>query len=145
MMKSHRTEEQDIIHKQQQKESKQKKQELQDPLLEPDKISKVQTSLKKLKKNLSNLEKEDPIFTLGYGIVAYRDIMWSMIITFAIFTFLMIPQRIIFRKYTNEDDKYGDKYGSLMLNSLGYSTVSCFNLPIEIGMIVAGCDYGEIG
>ena len=32
-----------------------------------------------------------------------------------------------------------------MLDSLGYSTVKCFSLPVEIGKIEAGCEYGIIG
>lgn len=33
----------------------------------------------------------------------------------------------------------------MMLNALGYSTVSCISLPVEIGLMLAGCDYGTIG
>ena len=93
MMKGYKTEEQEKEHKKLRKLRKEKKKELQDPLLVPEqkKNAKVKRSINKLKKNLSTLEKNDPIFKLGYGIVANRDIMRSMIIIFALFTILLIP------------------------------------------------------
>ena len=139
MMKGYRTEDQEKEHKKLRKLRKEKKKELQDSLLAPEqkKDARVSRSVKKLKKNLSTLEKDDPIFRLGYGIVAYRDIMWSMIICFALFSLLMIPQRVIFKSYNATN--------GMMLSALGYSKVSCFSLPVEIGNMQAGCDYGTIG
>ena len=46
---------------------------------------------------------------------------------------------MIFIKYSNNFDE------NMMLSSLGYSTVSCVNLPIELGKLHAKCEYGTIG
>ena len=93
MMKGYRTEDQEKEDKKLRKLRKEKKKELQDSLLAPEqkKNASVRRSFNKLKKNLSTMEKDDPIFRLGYGIVAYRDIMWSMIKIFTVFTVLLIP------------------------------------------------------
>jgi len=65
---------------------------LQDSLLAPkSKFRRIRKSFRKLRNELSRLEKEDPIFRLGYGIVAFRDIMKSMIVIFAISTIFLIP------------------------------------------------------
>ena len=45
---------------------------------------------------------------------------------------------MIFIKYSNNFDE------NMMLSSLGYSTVSCVNLPIELGKLHAVCEYGTI-
>jgi hypothetical protein len=48
---------------------------------------------KKKKKSHANeaVSDADPLVRLGFGICAYRDIVWSMIWTFVIFSLIMIP------------------------------------------------------
>jgi hypothetical protein len=69
-----------------------KKKELQDSLLAPkSRFQRIRKSFRQLKNKLSRFKKQDPIFRLGFGIVAFRDIMKSMIVIFAIFTIFLIP------------------------------------------------------
>ena len=117
-----------------------KKKELQDSLLAPkSRFQRIRKSFRQLKNKLSRFKKQDPIFRLGFGIVAFRDIMKSMIVIFAIFTIFLIPQLSIFKKYNNSTSN------NLMLSSLGYSTALCVNLPVELGKVQAKCKFGQIG
>jgi hypothetical protein len=45
------------------------------------------------KKHVHNEEavKDDPLVSLGFGVCAYRDILWSFLWTFVIFSLMLIP------------------------------------------------------
>jgi hypothetical protein len=48
--------------------------------------------------NMDNtLADKDPIMKLGYGLTAYRNLMWAMICTFCVFTILQLPAFLIYR------------------------------------------------
>ena len=90
---------------------------------------------------------EDPLVKLGFGICAYRGILWALIWTFAIFSILVIPSRLIFKHgnaYVNLSDSMRQNE-SLTLGNLGYSSVNCVSMPIEVGKIQISCNYGSIG
>ncbi len=54
-------------------------------------------NVKKQKKNITfNPEEDDPLRVLGYGIVAYRDMVWSMTIWFCLFSILALPAIYIY-------------------------------------------------
>lgn len=81
--------------------------ENEDPLLKRKKTMTVngkEVSKKKKKKKKNNLSedvfKEDPIGALGFGIVAYRDILWTLIVVFGLFTLLVWPTKMAFEKGT---------------------------------------------
>jgi hypothetical protein len=61
---------------------------------------------------------------LGYGIVAYRDILWYMFIGFSLFSVLSLPALYLFSKgegYSLEQP--GAEIYSL--GNLGYSSMQC--------------------
>lgn len=104
---------------------------------------------KKKKKSPVDEDKQnaDPLTKLGFGICAYRDIVKAMAWSFVLFSLFMIPQ---FKIYAS-----GTAYASLsesmqsnenrMLGNMGYSSVSCLSMPVEIGSYVYSCNYGVIG
>lgn len=82
----------------------------------------------KRKVNLqSDLAEKDPLMNLGYGIVAYRNMLWVLICAFSIFTVIAIPQLLIFR--SGQGYKYGIDAISgkehLSLGAMGYSSMQC--------------------
>lgn len=90
---------------------------------------------KKSKAHESDEVKKDPIIQLGFGIVAYRDMLWTMIFMFSLFSLIMYPAI----SYYGEGEGYGDTLAELMKNeqyslgNLGYSQVLCNYIPVSVG------------
>ena len=73
----------------------------------------------------SDLAEKDPIMKLGYGITAYRNLMWAMIIIFSVLTIINIPAYLVYAggdgyTYTAAKLEGKEKYS---LGNLGYSTM----------------------
>lgn len=80
----------------------------------------------KKKSNLPDEEvKKDPLASLGFGIVAYRDILYNFIWVYALFTVLALPAFYMY----NSGSAYANKiealkgYEDLSIGNLGYSSV----------------------
>lgn len=104
---------------------------------------------KKKKKSPVDEEKQnaDPLTRLGFGICAYRDIVKAMAYSFVLFSLFMIPTFKIYKSgtaYVNLSESM-KSYESNMLGNLGYSSVSCLSMPVEIGSYELSCNYGIIG
>lgn len=105
------------------------------------------------KKNRSKKHKDgdetpkDPLNELGFGVCAYRDILWSFFWGFVVFSILLIPQMNMFNQgtaYQYIESSLVQNAGG-MLGNLGYSTVNCANMPVQVGSMVVSCAYGQIG
>ncbi len=63
----------------------------------------------------------------GYGIVAYRNMLWAMICAFCVFSLLALPAILIYK----QGEGYAFGYQKLegreeySLGNLGYSTIQC--------------------
>ena len=72
---------------------------IEEPLLDPHKkhLKHKPRPKKQQMKKAGDAADKDPIVKLGFGVVAYRDIVWSLIWTFVLFSVLCIPQIMSFR------------------------------------------------
>jgi hypothetical protein len=98
-------------------------------------------------------KKEDPFLQLGFGMIAYRDLMFNFIILFAFLSILMAPAM----KFYSQGEGYAKvtsnlKMGAtLTLGNLGYSTTSCSSIPLGAGdsketvSPPMQCLYGTLG
>ena len=69
---------------------------------------------------LSEEQKEDPFNFLGFGMVAYRDLMFSLILLFALLSLLMLPAMYFYKNGgAIQNIKKLEKYS---LGNLGYSS-----------------------
>ena len=88
---------------------------------------------------------EDPLSQLGYGIVAYVNMLYTLCWVFIGFSVLLIPTMMAF----NQGDAYdGDHFvgkANTMIGNLGYSSVECRNIPVSLGNLVMSCPYGRVG
>lgn len=106
--------------------------------------------LKKVKKK-SNLpeaeQKKDPLASLGFGIVAYRDILFNFIWTFTLFTILALPAFYMYSDGSAYSNQIAALKGfeELSIGNLGYSSVQCSSVPLTVGQITLSCPYGNIG
>ena len=99
----------------------------------------------KQKQHKNDKAAENPLSTLGYGIVAYVDILYTMIWVFVLFSLLMFPTLQNYQKGLGyEDDAMVGKANG-MLGNLGYSSVECRNIPVSLGNIAITCQYGTVG
>ena len=82
---------------------------------------------------------------LGYGIVAYVNILYRMAWVFICFTLMLIPTM---QAYQSGDAYEGDKYvgrANTMISNMGYSSVECRNIPVSLGNIAITCPFGRVG
>lgn len=124
------------------------------PLLKKKKTMTVngkEVAKKKKKKKKNNLNDKvfeaDPIGALGFGIVAYRDILWTLICVFGLFTLLVWPTKMAFESgtgYKGLNDAHV-QYERSSLGNLGYSSVQCSSIPVEVGVLTLSCPFGTIG
>jgi hypothetical protein len=92
-------------------------------------------------------EKEpDPLNYLGFGMVAYRDLMFTMFALFAVLSILMIPVMNFYNAQgaINNDNKKG-WMGPLSMGSFGYSASECQMAPYTLNAIPVNCPYGTLG
>jgi len=98
---------------------------------------------------LTNQEKltAEPLAGLGFGIVAYIDMLWTLILVFLLFSILLIPTLISFRDGSGYK-AIGQRLSSYevgTIGNMGYSSVQCTGMPLEIGSINLFCPFGAIG
>jgi hypothetical protein len=67
-------------------------------------------------------EGEDPLNLYGFGIIAYRDLMFTFIILFSVLTVLMIPAMVFYSSYSAIPVNVIKPYARLSLGNMGYST-----------------------
>lgn len=70
---------------------------------------------------------------LGYGVIAYRDILWFLFLGFSLFSLLALPAMILYSKgqgYNLELEQGTEVYS---LGNLGYASMQCNQIPIGVG------------
>ena len=69
--------------------------------------------------------KAEPLARLGFGIVAYTDILWTLIMVFGLFSVLLYPTMAAFEAGTGYSNVNPNviAYETGMLGNMGYSSV----------------------
>ena len=91
--------------------------------------------------------KANPLASLGFGIVAYINILWTLIVVFGLFSCMLWPTMSIYHSGTGYKDVNPAviQYELGTLGNMGYSSVQCSAIPIEVGKLSLSCPYGSIG
>lgn len=107
---------------------------------------------KKDKKKKKQAKKEetgaepDPLNYLGFGMVAYRDLMFTMFALFAVLTVIMIPVMNFYNGQGAINDLNKKNWtGPLSMGSFGYSTSECQTVPFTLNSLPIVCPYGTLG
>ena len=89
----------------------------------------------------------DPLMQYGYGIVAYRNTLFTMILAFIVFSVLVVPSMVLYSRGTAYNLNYKGTVGNEIysIGNLGYSNIQCENAPLGIGIMSMTCSYGTIG
>lgn len=86
---------------------------------------------------------QDPFLLLGFGMIAYRDLLLTFVILFSFLSLLMGPAMYYYSKH--EGIINPAKYSVWSIGNMGYSTSQCANIPLEVGKLSAQCPFGVIG
>lgn len=89
----------------------------------------------------------DPYMQLGFGMMAYRNLLESLILCFFILTCLIYPVTQIYSKgdgYTTSKDTHSPLSTKYMLGNMGYSTTQCQLASFELRRMALQCPYGKI-
>ena len=105
---------------------------------------------KKKKKNPIDGEvvNANPIAQLGFGIVAYVNMLWMLIWSFGLYTIFLIPTMMFFAEgsaYDTVPAAVKSSYLDTYLGNLGYSSVQCASIPSDVHRLSLACPYGTIG
>lgn len=83
--------------------------------------------------------------TLGFGMIAYRSTLGSLAIFFAFMSVLMYPVLKIYQEGTAIDVAQVDtKYGMYSIANLGYSSIQCNSVPLNMEQMILTCPFGNI-
>lgn len=101
----------------------------------------------KKRKNPSNKPPEDPLETLGFGIVAYDQMMRELTWLFIFFSILMAPAIYFNSLGTGYAfvPLIAQSYEVNTLGNMGYSSVQCQSIPVAVGKLSVSCPFGVIG
>ena len=83
--------------------------------------------LRQKKTNESVIEdvNKDPYVKLGYGLIAYRNLLETLIVGFTLLSCIIAPVAMIYRRGGAFDNNDITSYAKWSLGNLGYSTVQC--------------------
>ncbi|CDW85661.1 UNKNOWN [Stylonychia lemnae] len=91
---------------------------------------------------LSQDMKDDPFNFLGFGMVAYRDLMLTLVILFTFLTIVMTPVMVIYSKHTAIQQP--KSWTNLSLGNLGYTSSQCQRIPFDLKKVTMFCPFGLI-
>lgn len=74
--------------------------------------------------------RDDPFNFLGFGMVAYRDLMFVLMMLFAVLTLIMLPVIYIYKGH-NAIVKPAS-FSNLSLGNMGYSSTQCQRVPYDL-------------
>ena len=88
-------------------------------------------------------EKEDPLNQYGFGMIAYRDLIFTMFWLFTICSIIMIPAMNFYSAQGGLDPKgFAARYS---LGNFGYSSSQCQSAPFSLHKVQIKCQYGFVG
>ena len=87
----------------------------------------------------------DPFLSLGFGLMAYRKTLYSLMLLFIVMSVITYP---ILKTYEAggaiDVENTITKYGVYSLGNMGYSSLQCNTVPFGMGKLVLSCPYGSI-
>lgn len=74
----------------------------------------------------------DPINQLGFGIVAYIDMLYYMIWAFGLYTLLLVPVVMFYANGKAYEGISKKGYAAKTIGNLGYSSYECQSIPVQV-------------
>ncbi len=91
-------------------------------------------------------EESDALNFLGFGLIAYRDLMFTMFKLFALLSFIMLPAMYYYSAQLSGDNLVEASFKTKWsLGSFGYSSSQCKFFPAKLQDIsFVTCPYGFV-
>jgi len=109
-----------------------------EPLLDGKGGGKGQAQKKKNDKAKGAVEedalKKDPYLLLGSGMIAYRDLLFTLTLVFSLLSIIMIPAMLFFNSY--KGILLPKPYMAYSIGNMGYSSSMCSIMPLGAGNLV---------
>lgn len=78
-------------------------------------------------------EEPDPLNYLGFGMIAYRDLMFTMFCLFTILSIIMVPAMSFYKSQGAIDESIKRGWAApLSLGAFGYSSSMCATAPMGL-------------
>jgi hypothetical protein len=86
--------------------------------------------LKQKAKNHTEKATDDPLKLYGFGLLAYRNIIYTLFLLFAVLSIIMMPALSIYSKGNGfHPEILKTKFAGYSIGNLGYSTIQCTSVP----------------
>ena len=90
------------------------------------------------------MTKKDPYLRLGFGMISYFNLLYSLICLFSLLTLLSIPSMLMFSTYHELDGVSNTRYAKYSLGNMGYSQTKCFQSILGANTLYMECKTGTI-
>lgn len=86
----------------------------------------------------------DALNYLGFGMIAYRDLMFTMFLLFTMMSIIMVPA-MIFYKDQGAISNPKTFASPISIGAFGYSSTQCQVTPFQLKSLPINCPYGTLG
>ena len=84
----------------------------------------------------------DPLNQYGFGMMAYKDLMFTLAVLFAVLSVIMLPAMIYYN--SQQGMPVTASFSQYSLGNFGYSTSQCQVSPYSLMAIPMKCPYGKL-
>ena len=77
--------------------------------------------------------RKDPYLILGFGMIAYKDLLFTLIMLFSFLTIIISPAFFYFDKYNGINKNIRKPYVQYSLGNMVYTTTQCSLIPLGAG------------
>ena len=85
---------------------------------------------------------QDPLNQYGFGMMAYKELMLTLSVLFAVLSVIMLPAMIYYNSQQGIPETAS--FSQYSLGNFGYSTAQCQVSPYSLGSIPMKCPYGKL-
>lgn len=107
-------------------------------------MSKKELEIHHIKKKKTKLvipgAEPDPLNQYGFGMMAYKDLMFTLATLFSVLSLIMLPAMIYYN--SQEGMPVTASFSQFSLGNFGYSTSQCQVSPYSLMAIPMKCPYG---
>ena len=89
-------------------------------------------------------QQKDPYLILGYGMIAYFDMLRVLIYVFGLITLLSLPSLFIYNSYDAMRNANNKIFSAYSLGNMGFSAGRCFTGPLGADRIMPSCASGTL-
>ena len=87
-------------------------------------------------------KKPDPLSQYGFGMVAYKELLFSLALLFGVLSCIMVPAMQYYK--SQKGMLSTDSYSQYSLGNFGHTSSQCQIVPYQVMAIPMKCPYGKL-